>query len=426
MKQDKGAAHSEADSAAPAELESDPGVRLSLLDLWRILWPARWTVLAIAFVGTALTAGYSLIVPQKWRSTAVLLPVQDSNDSLGAALRALPALAVGGLGDGQTSPTDRLIMILTSRSVTDSVAESLGLAQLLFEDRWDAEKKQWTDEVPDPREVNRRMRENHLFVEQSRLGAINVSVTWGDPDTAARIANAYVSALNLFLKNATISQAKRTRLFLEKQIVETNERLQAAEETLLSFSEETQRVVLDSGTSELLSATSDLMTDIAAKQVAMMVMGNFVSPEDDIMQGFRGDIDRLRERLEALTRAHDATRGGGKVAVPFQKVPLLTLEYLRLRQQVQILRNIQSLLQEELERTRMREASEEIGFEVLDPAQPPHVRVWPKRTLMVVVGAFVWGAVALAYVFGRHFWRRGAFRDLLQLPEEEASAPQRS
>lgn len=380
------------------------GLLEAIVAVTGVFRPYFWHMVAIGAVVVAAAITYAFVAPKSWTATATLLPVEDSSSLATQTLGQFAPLAGGFLKSGPT-PTDRLMAILASDTLSRNVIEELNLGPLLFPESWDAEKGEWIGEPKKMGRIVHEMLAKRLSTEVDPVGTIEVSVVWDNPDKAAEIVNAYVANLRAFLNEATITSAKKTRLFLEAQIEANDERLAKAQETLINFSEDSQLVVLDVETSQVLSATSALMTDIAAKEVAVTVLGNFLAKDDPKLDGYRRDIERMRKQLTAITRRADLSGGPGqkRVTVPFQKVPVLTLEYLRLKQRIFILQQVQQLLREELEKTRIREASEEVSFQVIDDAVPPFEKSAPRRKLVAIVGVVLATFAAVGYGLLRYY-----------------------
>jgi uncharacterized protein involved in exopolysaccharide biosynthesis len=66
--------------------------------------------------------------------------------------------------------------------------------------------------------------------------------------------------------------------------------------------------------------------------------------------------------------------------------------------------SIYNLIAKQVEKSAMAEATENFAFKVLDPPRIPDKRVWPKRTVMVVL-AFVVGLIVAVFAsFAKEYW----------------------
>ena len=74
------------------------------------------------------------------------------------------------------------------------------------------------------------------------------------------------------------------------------------------------------------------------------------------------------------------------------------------------------VLETELQKLLLAKEDKEYAFKIVDHAQPPRLRYWPKR-LLVVAAATVLGFVGAAFfVVYRHIYRRDRSAGALGLP----------
>lgn len=74
---------------------------------------------------------------------------------------------------------------------------------------------------------------------------------------------------------------------------------------------------------------------------------------------------------------------------------------------VTLQQSISSLLERELQRLMLAKGNEEFAFRVIDSAAVPKNRIRPKRTLTVLLSAFIGGMIAVLGVFFRESFREG-------------------
>lgn len=99
--------------------------------------------------------------------------------------------------------------------------------------------------------------------------------------------------------------------------------------------------------------------------------------------------DRMRQR--ALQQA--------EANVKYLREELVNTSVVSLQQ------SVSSLLETELQKLMLARGNEEFAFRIIDRARPPEERSRPARTLIVVIGTFVGGALGILLVFGRYAWR---------------------
>ncbi|MCK4591440.1 MAG: hypothetical protein KAT86_06770, partial [Candidatus Latescibacteria bacterium] len=98
----------------------------------------RWKlIIANLLVICSVAAVISLLLPQWYAGTAVILPPKERKDEFGfaGALAELP-IPVLRLGE-KGSPADVIIGIVKSRSVADSMVKEFDLMRIYKTDRWE-------------------------------------------------------------------------------------------------------------------------------------------------------------------------------------------------------------------------------------------------------------------------------------------------
>lgn len=180
---------------------------INLLDLLRVIRRRAKMLAALFLTVTSLVLIISLLLPKHYKSQTVIIASSSETGGLGAALSALPfASAITGAVGIQT-PTDKLLVILKSRTIAEAVIKRFDLLRLFNEDKWDAAKKAWKDPDDPPlmEDAVKLLTEDITTFGKSREGAITITVTWRDPKLAANIANYYVTALSGFLNDKSIN-----------------------------------------------------------------------------------------------------------------------------------------------------------------------------------------------------------------------------
>ena len=188
----------------------------TLFDYWDVLIARRAVIAGSFLLGTVLSLGISLLLPNVYESTSSVLPQLESKE--GGALAALLASpAAGGMAQNlglglpglPTTPTDVFVSILKSRLMADDVINKFNLM-----DRYREKTMVET----------RKELEDHLRITVTKEKVIKVAVEDEDPQVAADMANFYVTNLDRLNRTVTVSKAGQNRVFLERRLEGTVER----------------------------------------------------------------------------------------------------------------------------------------------------------------------------------------------------------
>ncbi len=208
--------------------------------LWKIVVRRRKLLFAVwagFFVAVAL---FTLLQPRKYTTATKLIAgsagtatVANADGSGGTGLPILNALM---LASGQQTPETYAELIQQS-PVAAEVSKELGLnasvGQLL----------------------------THLQVRPvTDTSIISVAVTWGDPETAAKIANAFAAVFVDHERQLVAHQADSAIAFLQRELPEAESRMRASQEALAAYQTKTGITDLPTQTASDLASISALET----------------------------------------------------------------------------------------------------------------------------------------------------------------------
>lgn len=181
---------------------------LNLLDYGKILWRRKIMLVILCTLSVGFTMVVSLMLPKYYRSEAMILALAPETGGLGAALSASPlAGALTGSLGGLSSPADKILVFLKSRTVAEMVIKRFDLLRVFYADKWDAAKGAWKDPEKPPlmEDAVKVLGKKVTAFKKSKEGSITITVEWKDPKLAAGIANYYVVALAEFMKDKSVN-----------------------------------------------------------------------------------------------------------------------------------------------------------------------------------------------------------------------------
>jgi succinoglycan biosynthesis transport protein ExoP len=182
---------------------------ITLIDYWNVLWRRKTLIIGLFIVSVVLTMVVSLLMPKYYKSEAVIMAASPDTGGLGAALSSIPlAGAVASSLGGLSTPADKLLVFLKSRTVAEMMIKRFDLMHVFYKDKWDAAKGAWKDPDDPPRmeEAVKNLSKNVTdFKKDNKSGSVTITVEWKDPKLAAEMANYYVTALTEVLKDKAVN-----------------------------------------------------------------------------------------------------------------------------------------------------------------------------------------------------------------------------
>jgi len=241
--------------------------------------------------------------------------------------------------------------------------------------------------------------EKGVSVTGSRENLITVRVEVpDDPLLAASVANDMVERLERFLRENVLTQAERTRLFLQEQVAEANRRLLLAEKNLADYKAGRKVVALSDQLSEWVRRAGELQAQLEAKKIAREVLARSTTSRlNPQVTALDAEISALERKLREV----EAGKTTVVTSVGVTNAPRVERELSELTRDKVVQETLYTLLVQQYELARIQEQQEKPSFQRLDRAQPAARRTRPRRALDMILGAALGLLLGIGYVFVR-------------------------
>ncbi len=335
------------------------------LDPWlkRFSRRGRHYLLHMLLAGALLT-GLTYLMPSWYRATTVLLPPEETDDlTMGMPIARLLSRVPSFTGVTRYyTPSDLYKAILQSRTVQQPVIEQHGMASIYR---------------TKTREKTLQAFRKHVRLSLAPDGTISVSVEDRSPSRAAELTNSLVRELDRFNIEKRNFQARRSRVFLDRRLSETDSLLRKAEADLRSYQERRHIVAPPQIETASLGPVADVLARRMAFEVRLQVLRSYLNDDNEEVRQLKMELEKLKGQIGGL--------------------PRIETELGRLMRDARVYQQVYLLLTNQLEDARFREAMDTPTVTVLDEALPPERRVRPVRWLWGIVGAMVAGITSLLW-----------------------------
>jgi uncharacterized protein involved in exopolysaccharide biosynthesis len=321
----------------------------------RRLWSERVRLMGVTVIAGLLGVLVAFALPKWYRSSALLLPPEESDllanlSIMGSALSKFPAL--GEFGEYST-PADLYKAILKSRTIQGEVVDRFGLRKLYR---------------LKSRELAIKRFGKLSSVKLNPDGTIAITVDDRDPQRAAAMAQALLDGLDRFNIEKRNTQGRRAREFLERRLAQTDSSLRASELALRIYQEEQKAIAPTSATSGSdLKAAADLMAQKLALEVRISVLSGYMRQDGDLQRQARRQLSALEEQIKRL--------------------PELQSELGRLVRENKVQEQLFLLLTAQLEEARIKEMRDTPTTAVLDAPSVPERPVRPRKSVLGGIAA---------------------------------------
>ncbi|NPU84338.1 MAG: hypothetical protein HPY65_07600 [Syntrophaceae bacterium] len=243
--------------------ESQPGHRapeddamIQLMDFWLVVKRRKRFIGRFILAVLILTVVSTLLMQDVYQATAVISPIagKDSGGTLSTLAQQFGGLAGGSLLGTPASAND-IMNFLNSNVLREKVIERNNLLPVLFPDEWDWKRNRWekgflggislnpltyvdkavrmlqpgpvpcrlekVDGIPDTWDGLRKLDDMVTVKNNLDENSITIAVACPDPDTAAKIVEYFLTALNDHMSSEARRVVLVNRKYLEEQLDKT-------------------------------------------------------------------------------------------------------------------------------------------------------------------------------------------------------------
>ena len=209
----------------PPDMAGDD--EIDLLKLIKVVWKWKWVSIILITVSAVGAVIYAKSLPEIYKSETVIMstPSGESNIGGGGLSQILGGfgfnLAASGGGSGA-----EIIAILESRSFKERLLARYDLLPILFKNSWDLKKKTWKtlefEKIPTVLDGVSVLGGSYEVSVDPKKGAL-IFLSWQgkDPEFCSKMLVRVIVELKQYLDHEYITEAKRTRLFVEEQLQKT-------------------------------------------------------------------------------------------------------------------------------------------------------------------------------------------------------------
>jgi uncharacterized protein involved in exopolysaccharide biosynthesis len=370
-------------------------------ELLTVVWDRRWWLAKLTVIGVLLTIGLSFLIPNRYTSTAQLMPPDQqalANASMLNALAGGPAFAsqsLGGLMNART-PGSTSIGILSSRTAQDDIINRFDLLRVYNCKLYlDARKKLVASTELD---------------EDKKTGLITITVTDKDKNRAHDMAAAYIEELDKLVNRSSTSSARREREFLEQRLKAIKEDLDASSHQLSQFSSQNATMDIQKQGQATVEAAGKVQGELISAESELSGLKAQYSDDNVRVREVRGRIAELQSQLRKMSGLGEDVDGttlkADQLFPSVRKLPLLGFTYYDLTRKVTMEETIYETLTKQYELAKVQEAKEIPPIKVLDEPDLPEKKSFPHRGQIAMIAALmliVWGT---SWVVVGELWKR--------------------
>lgn len=364
----------------------------------QVLWKRKRPILGTVFGITLTAILLSYFMTPLYKAEAALMPIgRSAKSGMSTAIDAMGLSGVMSNFGSTTDLSDRLVAILSSRTFAESIIKKFNLLEVFY-----GEKAR--EATPPPFEkVIEQFRRHVLFQMNRTKKLIEITSVMESPQLAAKIVNGCIEELERFLKEKTLTSAKKNRIFIEKQLERNRKELLEAGRKLLALydsekiSSAASTVNIDVSLDEMSDGEKKHFTQKESPHQEGVTVGN-----ESVSKGVPGvstTFAQVQEKVDELKVKVDELKVKSKEARLVKDVPhQVYLQFLLMEKQ--LLGTTNAFLARQYEMSKINEADNDLTFEVIDYARIPVGRYRPSRKFIAITAfaASLLGSIFFAFL----------------------------
>src|SRR6267378_1870590 len=385
---------------AAGHKETEHGSGNSVAHL-RLLWENRRFVTRVVFYGLLASTLIAFLIQARYKSTARLMPPDDSQSgglAMAAAALSGGAGSLGGIASEMLvlkSTSDIFVGILSSRTVQDKLIQQFDLKKLYGERRMEDARKDLAERTD-------------ISVDR-KSQIITIAVTDHDSKRAAALGEAYVAQLNRLVAELSTSSARRERIFLEERLQAVSKDLESAEKEFSQFSSKNSAIDIKEQGKAMVEAAAILQGQLIAAESELEGLKQIYTDNNVRVRSVKARMNELKHQLDKLGgKGEDAAAPSDQQQASLypsiRRLPLLGVTYADLYRRTRVQEAVFESLTKEYELAKVQEVKEIPTVKVLDSPNIPDKKSFPPRMLTMFLGTAFAFAIATTWVFGKEAW----------------------
>ena len=360
-----------------------------------LLWDQRRLLVRWILAGAVLAVVLAVLLPSKYESTARMLPSENSTEAAmmmaggGAAGAAMPNLGMMSDLLGMKTPGALCAAVLRSDTVLDGVINRIDLRKVYYIKTYDKTREKLAGRT--------------VISDDKKSGIVTLTVTDGDPNRAAAIANAYAEELDKTLQSLNTSSAHREREFLEQRIEVVRQNLSSAEKQLSQFSSKNSALDIKEQGKAAFEVASKVQGELIVAQSELQGLRQIYGPDNPRVRSAEARVGQLRGAADKL----GSTTADGSDDMKYlsiARLPIIGVAYADLFREVKVQEAIYEALLKQYEISKVEEVKETPRLKVIDYGKVPSRRSSPRLSVLAVLCISGFFGIGVLSILAKSRW----------------------
>lgn len=381
---------------------------IDLLDLIKVLWKNKYLIGIIAGVFLVLSVIVSLMQTPVYKSEMRFVAEGQKQSSMGS-IGGLSIASLAGISTGGDS--QNFMVILQSRTFREDLINDYKLYDYFIEKNEIDLKKLTKEQIPTIYDVANWLNGISFISLDEKSGVYSIGIELDDPEKATELANNYFTELEKYLKEKNISQSRRNREFIEKQLSLVEEKLKSHEEDLKEVEKQYGTVSILDEAKAVVSMVAEFKKSIMEAGVKLEIAKEFTGASNIEVKKLNKEIDTYQEQINLLKRGNEKHNLD---LIPLNDIPDIKIKMERLQRELNATAEIYKMLLLQYETAKIEEIKDTTSINILDKAIVPKQRIKPNKKLNVIIGFVLGVFMGIFVAFAKEFVKNVEWEKIIE------------
>ncbi len=353
---------------------------LSILYKWK-----KFLIINLLIIGI-ITTGITFLIPEKYKADATIMIQDDDNMGLlNSVMSSAGSLLGGALFGGGGSSLDKMFGYLESRKTFLNVVEKYKLIDYYGYTKYKREK------------TLKAFRDDAKF-DLTQNGLIEISMIHESPDTARKIVNYFISALDTLNKEYASAHATSYRKFIEQRYLKNLEEMKNAEIKFKEFQKKYKIYAIPEQLQVAFEVIAGLEGELAKKELEVDFLKISQGENSPSLESAQQQVGLLKKKINNNTSGK-ANTNESIIYYSFKNIPELQMNYIRLFREIEIQTKLLEFTLPMYEQAVMEELKDVPTIIILDSPLTPEMKDSPKKAFIILAVGFLFLFFYIFFVF---------------------------
>jgi uncharacterized protein involved in exopolysaccharide biosynthesis len=372
-------------------------IRLNVLSYLLILtrWKRFLILNSILWIAAAVIV--SMLLPKSYTAQVVMMPPKSSSNGLSKLAKNLPmAKLAGNVGSlmsmgGSENLENIYLAILASRSLQMDVIHKYELIHVY---KFDRKRRYYIEDVI-------KAFNKHVGVEVTDEGTFVISVEDRDPVRAADMANFMADRLDEIYKRLAVETEHNQRMFLEDRLKLSKADLDSAETRYTQYLIDNRMLDIDEQAKATIEAGSNIEARYMAAELKLDLSRKIFANGNPKIHEQEMELSELKRQRNQMLKERKSD-----LLIPYRMAPEIGQQLIRLKRDLKVQEAIFEFIMQQYETSKFEEAKNTPVVQILDKAEPPQKKTFPKRVIIVLMAAAGSVVLGIGYATFVEYFRK--------------------